>query len=89
VLDLLTQPSFFPARLPVLTKQVGEPLRMRFALPPKRPESVVDTLSVRFHSEQFVLRRVVDELRWKNLFLCLLAGVQNDRSGLFFHAEVN
>jgi hypothetical protein len=89
VLDLLTQAAFFLACLAVLGQQVIESVGVCLALSSQLCQSVVDAFGIGLETEQFRFRRMVEKFGWGNLFVCLLAAVENDRSGLFFHAEID
>jgi hypothetical protein len=90
VLDLLTEPTFFPACLAVLTQQVVEPIGMCPALPSQCRQSVVDALCVGVHAKELVFGWMVEKRRWANLFVFVsLTSVEDDRRGLLFHPEVD
>ena len=89
VLDLVAQPTFFPACLAEFGQQMVESVSVCFPLSPEFSQAVVDALGVGFQPEQFRFRRMVEKLRWSDLSLLVAVMFDWDGSDLLFDAEVD
>ena len=88
MLDLLAQAAFFPACPAVLRQQVVEVVSMGVAVPSKFCKAVVDSVSITFQAEQFILAGMVDERRRGDL--CQPVVLLNRNAGdLLFHAKID
>jgi hypothetical protein len=88
MLNLLPESAFFLPGLAILRQQIVDPVSVGFAVLSKCCEPVVDTFSIRFHTEQLVLAWVVEKLRWGNLFVySAFTGIKHNSCGLLFHTQ--